>query len=333
MKVILTLASILIFCFSLHPMQVYAAANTYYVTQNGSGARDGKSLAGAWSVSNFNNPANWSASDNADKIDPGDTVYFSGTITTAIIVQGSGTSGNYITLDGYQAGDCDPINSGECGAVITSNCNPTQGTCSGGYYGETAESEHAIRLIAKDYIIIQDFTVKNRGYGIYVSGDGNSSATSDWDVIRRNYITNIKDQGIWVGRRAQSYSSTTNCTIGGGPGQGNYLYKAGWSNDYNQRDPWDVEARGTNIVLSYNKFGNDGEFQWPGNIIETGNTSNILVEYNEIYGAGFECGLSLKEDGVVGAIIRYNKLHDNSHSGQGFGIGVSRLTFHVSRPR
>jgi hypothetical protein len=327
MNVILTLTSVLIFCFSLIPSQVHAAANTYYVTQSGAGGHDGKSLANAWSVSNFNNPANWSASDNLDKIDPGDTIYFSGTITTRIVVQGSGTSGNYITLDGYEAGDCDPINSGECGALITSDCDPGT-TCS------DSESDQAIRVIAKDYIIIQDFTVKNRGAGILVAGDGNSSATADYDIIRRNYVEYIRNQGLWIGESAPSYSSTTNCTMGGGPGQGNLVHDAGWAADYS-RDLWDVEARGNDIVISYNKFYNDIPSPYPpgypGNIIESGETNNILIEHNEIAGAGFEAGIALKERGVNGAIIRYNKIHDNAHSGQGFGIGLSSGTTYGNR--
>ena len=85
MKQILTLTSILIFGFSLLPVQVHAAAkNAYYVTQNGNGDRSGENLDNAFSVSDFNSSTNWSRTDHSSRIDPGDTVYFSGTITDRV---------------------------------------------------------------------------------------------------------------------------------------------------------------------------------------------------------------------------------------------------------
>ncbi len=73
-------------------------ATDYHVTQNGSGARDGKSEGNAWSISNFNSSTNWSTTENANRIDPGDVVYFYGTITTGVVVAGNGADGNRITL-------------------------------------------------------------------------------------------------------------------------------------------------------------------------------------------------------------------------------------------
>ena len=309
---------------------VFGADTSYYVTQSGTSPYDGKAAGSAWRVSDFNTASNWDSSDNADKIDPGDTVYFSGPITTTIQVQGSGTAGNYITLDGYEAGECDPIGTGECGATIDKNCTPSLNNCGGGRYCSPAITDHGIVVVAKDYIIIQDFTAKNLATGIYVAGDGDSSATADWVTIRRNYITNTKTPGIWVGQAEPSYSSTTNCTIGGELGNGNLVYNSGWSDSYGcceptetcleGSDPWDVEARGDDLIVSYNKFGNDGTAVWPGNILECGDSSNVLIEYNDIYGASMETGIALKEHGVVNAIVRFNKVHDCPDTGQGNGI-------------
>ena len=80
--------------------------------KNGKGARSGESLSNAWSVSDFNSSANWSAADNSAKIDPGDTVYFSGTITSELAPKGSGKSGNYVTLDGLESGNYDALSGG-----------------------------------------------------------------------------------------------------------------------------------------------------------------------------------------------------------------------------
>jgi len=52
----------------------FAADTTYFVTDSGDGGADGKAIGTAWSFSDFLSSGNWDASDNADKIDPGDTV-------------------------------------------------------------------------------------------------------------------------------------------------------------------------------------------------------------------------------------------------------------------
>ena len=127
----------------LIPALTYAQGHTYYVTQNGNGYRNGTSFVNAWSVSDFNSSINWSTTDHTNKIDPGDTVYFSGAITSTLYPQGSGSSGNFITLDGYEAGNCDPINS---------KCTKS---------AEINNSSSAIYFTTQDYVIIQDFRMTN----------------------------------------------------------------------------------------------------------------------------------------------------------------------------
>ena len=68
----------------------------WYVTQSGAGAQDGTSLSDAWAASDFNTAGNWGA--GGDQISPGDTVHLSGTISTALSVQASGTAGNITTI-------------------------------------------------------------------------------------------------------------------------------------------------------------------------------------------------------------------------------------------
>ena len=62
----------------------------YYVTQSGAGSGSGTSLANAWSVSTFNASSAPAA---------GDSVFFSGAITSTVTPIKSGSSGNPITLD------------------------------------------------------------------------------------------------------------------------------------------------------------------------------------------------------------------------------------------
>jgi hypothetical protein len=90
----------LAFCSCLLVLSFAAPGYTsdYYVTQSGGGSADGSSLANAWSVANLNSSSNWSASEDPSRIDPGDTVHLSGTISSAITIQGSGTVGNPVTI-------------------------------------------------------------------------------------------------------------------------------------------------------------------------------------------------------------------------------------------
>ena len=173
MKKIITLTSVFIFCFSLLPALVHAAGNTYYVTQNGNGAKNGQNLGNAWSVSDFNNSANWSATDNSSKIDPGDTIYFSGTITSQLLPKGNGSAGNQIILDGYQAGNCDPLHS-VCSSSALLSGNSAGIWIRGGV----------------DYITVQDFrmTGGRNDMGLFVINDPGSSGTSGHITVQRNYL-------------------------------------------------------------------------------------------------------------------------------------------------
>lgn len=65
-------------------------ATTYYVTQAGAGSANGTSLGNAWSVATFN---------GITSTNPGDTVLFSGAITSQVTPADSGSSNNPITLD------------------------------------------------------------------------------------------------------------------------------------------------------------------------------------------------------------------------------------------
>lgn len=76
-----------------------ALSETIYVSQSGSGTGTGSDTSNRMSVSGFNTAGNWDTDvSNDGKIGPGDTVSLSGTITTALVFQGSGTLANFITL-------------------------------------------------------------------------------------------------------------------------------------------------------------------------------------------------------------------------------------------
>jgi hypothetical protein len=73
-----------------------AAAADVYIAQSAAGTADGSSCANAKAVSFFNTASNWGA--GAGQIGPGKTVHLCGTITTPLATQGSGASGNPVTI-------------------------------------------------------------------------------------------------------------------------------------------------------------------------------------------------------------------------------------------
>lgn len=306
MNIVFTLTSILIFVFSFLPLQLYAAANTYYVTQNGKGARSGASIENAMAVSDFNALSGTGYA--------GDTFYFSGSFTTRIVISSiEGTSGNPLTLDGYEAGDCDPINS-----VCTSS----------------AVLQHGIDIgngrAGPDHINIQDFRMTLQSgtapcFSIYTYQGGNDDQKhSDYLTIRRNYI------------------HETNGTMF-------YYYQGRYSTVQNNKfthfgQNGTNATQGINLVnlddfiLKENEIGHD-ESSYPSGcisaeMIELHGCYRVLIESNDIYGAPNQSGIRPKENGrgqMEDIVIRYNKIHDNignstAPGAERAGKGVYALT-------
>ena len=87
-----------IFIILLIPFTV--GATDYYFAQSYAGNGSGSSYANRMSVSSLN-------AITGDK--GGNNYYGSGTITTQIKPQMYGSGGSYVTIDGYEGGDCDPV--------------------------------------------------------------------------------------------------------------------------------------------------------------------------------------------------------------------------------
>lgn len=87
-----------LFIFFLSVSSIFGA-ESIYITDQTSGGDTGVDAANAHSVSWFNTSGNWDIDDATDGlIGPGDTVWYVGVITNAVIVQGSGATNNPITF-------------------------------------------------------------------------------------------------------------------------------------------------------------------------------------------------------------------------------------------
>ena len=323
MNRILALASIFISVFLLMPVRVNAATNTYYVTQNGNGARSGKSLSNAWSVSDFNSSSNWSSTDNSSKIDPGDTVYFSGMITSQVAPPKGygGTSGNYITLDGWQGGTCNPVADHDAvsGGFTNEDNNKDLNACPSAAIVDLDDNyTNGITLKDNSYIIVQDFQVRDVAGGIFLR---RTTGTQTHVIIRRNYIHDTFERGL---NEEEAYPGYTYLTYGGANGDGNFIYNCSEKNKLvvkydTNASPAYCGGMGDDLIVSYNEIGADYINDLASNnalSIYTGERQ--LIEYNTIYGPSPDACISSKEHGGRYKIFRFNKLFNGR-----YGISIS----------
>jgi hypothetical protein len=304
-------------------------AENHYVTQSGAGAKDGSSVSNAFSVSQFNTASNWDSVVNSDngKIGPGDSVFFSGVITSSIKPQGSGKAGNYIVFDGYEAGDCDAISESCPGQAIVTL---SQDIGKSGF--ALWDSAYGLGN-GKDYLIIQDFEIKEVNDGVYaVEG-------CDHIIIRRNYIHDALSHGVSLTTGGKSPRTGTNfITIGGALGDGNVLKNIGVGTghaDITLNAAHDIIVNYNHLYATPNKATGASTDKGVDGIVAVGETYNVLIEHNSIhshndnYGpdptgyCGHGCtgrgedGIDIKDDdgGINGGchdiIVRYNHIYDH----------------------
>ena len=307
------LKTLLIINFLLLPALTYAAAHKYYVTQKGAGHRTGKSLADAWSVSDFNNSSNWSTTDHTNKINPGDTIYFSGTITSRIKPPEGygGSSENWVTLDGWEGGTCDPVANGGCASAAVIDRESR----------DTGVSGYCFYIVDVSYLIVQDFVMQDSGGGLWAAGPS-SGVQSTHITIRRNFIKNMEGKGIHITAHWEDpWLGYDYVTVGGALGDGNYIYDTEEQGKTGKTDAHGLGvANSSDVIVSYNKV----EWSWQDNDDSSNGISihagdRQLVEYNTVIRPQGQACIVLKEYGGNQKIVRFNK---TSECGQQGGVAV-----------
>lgn len=156
-----------------------ALATPVYVTQAGAGAGNGTSVANAYSAAAFNTAANWGGGGN--EIDAGDVVYLSGTFTTRLTVQGSGTDANTrITITDTAA--LPAILTG-----ITATNRNYIAVIGLEITHATADNWAGIFLAGCSYWLIQDNNIHDLGSGDF-GIDFDDGTPSTYNIIRANVI-------------------------------------------------------------------------------------------------------------------------------------------------
>jgi len=303
-----------IILFLLIPIIAFAATDTHYVTQSGAGNQDGTSAANAFSVSDFNSSANWDTDvDDDNKIGPGDTVYFSGTITTRLLLPAgySGTSGNYITLDGWEGGTCDPVADHDA-TTFGSDDGVDLNACPSAAIIDLDDNEtDAVYFQWNSYIIFQDFQIRDALRGIRLRGDGGDPSNV---IIRRNYVHDIYTTGL-IMTEGYNYDYTT---IGGADGDGNFFYNCAERNRISVAQAQSINLGSDDIIFSYNEVSHDFVADESHNVIEIHTGNGQLIEYNTVSYPSSDACLSAKATGGSNKIIRFNKFHHGK-----YGISIS----------
>ncbi len=194
-----------------------ASAANVYIAQAAAGSNNGSSCSNAYAAAFFNNAANWGSGPN--QIGPGTVVYLCGTITTELVFQGSGTSGNTITVQATNgaklsqaSGNLVDINGqayltvdGGSNGIIENTLNGSAGgTCPGGpcQFQNNISAIYAADGTFHD-VEIKNWTIQN----IYVhslSSDTTPSNVLENAVYASNvggvfsFHNNIVHDGSWL---------------------------------------------------------------------------------------------------------------------------------------
>ena len=294
--------------------KLWAADTDYYVTQSGASGRDGLAIGTAWSVSDFNSSANWSATESASDIDPGDTVYFSGTITTTINPPDAygGTSGNYITLDGWEAGTCNPVANHDATTFGSDNDTDLNACPSAAEVDVNSIYNQGIQLDWNSYLIVQDFHIHDANHGILLK---EGAGTPDHTIIRRNYVHDTYnkcfdmegDDWHWV-------------TVGGALNDGNFFYNCAEHNRSGGNSSGDIGLYGDDLIFSHNEASNDFQTDESHNVVNIFTGDRQLIEYNTISYPSPQSGIVPKANGGHDKIIRFNRVSNCK-----WGISISTI--------
>jgi hypothetical protein len=307
-----------------------AHAENFYATQSGAGSANGLSLENAWSVVNLNSTGNWSSTETVGKVDPGDTVYLIGPITSQIVIAGSGAAGEPVVIDG--------ANSTISVSVI--------------------DSTRVIRVLSKQYLTFKNLTVD--GLDTAFASGGSCSAidirefgtpTGHIDIvdsrfrqacsgvllqgsvthvnIKRNIFEDMANSGVAMA--ADNYDSDglddyddvpTYIVVGGSSSDGNTFRNVGHLNtlDGSGEGAYPGTAFGTwvkDAVFSYNHVYADKTAKGSGVYVNGG--KRVLVEFNTIHGVQAERHrppINFKQDTTMfteDVIIRFNHVYDIYH--------------------
>jgi hypothetical protein len=246
-------------------------ASDVYISQNASGGANGADCANAYAVSFFNNSGNW----GGGSIGASTTVHLCGTFsgavnTTLLTFQGSGTSGNPITLK-FESGAVltspawsanGAINIGNNNYLVidggtngiiqnTSNGTPGEPSCLGGPCSVTQESRG---IYALDGSGEHDIEIKNlhiQDIFVRTAGDAGTVGSTSNGIAIGNAGNNLLIHDNYVSHSFGNIEAdSANGTVTGWRIYNNTTYEANWNIN--------VATRGSGSTLNgLQVYGND----------------------------------------------------------------------------
>lgn len=308
-----------------------AMGEDLWFTQAGAGAADGSSLANAFSAASFNNSANWGS--GAGKVSAGDTARLSGTFTSALTVQDTGTAGNIITINFETGAKLSTTTWGASGSALTitskryitieGNSGIIEETANGTGLANQHDNQ-GITLTTCGDVIVRNLIITN----IFRRTAGDSDSTGRGNCIQVNSCTNTTISGCDLSHAAVclyfTYGVTSN--LRNFAAFNNNLTRCNWG--FGGGDTADgAQADGVyftnNIVQNYREWDNPtGNFHhncvFP--FASQGSSSrllNMVVANNqfgpEVNNDGFATSYLFFE-GYLSAPLVFNNLFTNSAS-------------------
>lgn len=262
-----------------------AFANDIYIAQAAAGSANGSSCANAYAYTYFNTGSNWtSGTPSGTQIGPGSTVHVCGTITMsanteALVFQGSGASGNPVTL--YF----------ESGAVLASPEWPPQG--SGG----------AIDASNQNYIVING----NGGASGATQGVIEATATGDSGAACPSGSCTYHNDSNGI-----EADSSNNLTVEGLSIIDMYVTASGVPDGGGGACMWG-HGSSTNWTITNNLMH---DVSWCINLqYDSGTSSGITISNNQIYNIdhGIAIGGPASGNTLTNVNIYGNNIHDYSN--------------------
>jgi hypothetical protein len=246
------------------------SATNIYIAQSAAGSANGSSCANSYAYSFFNASANWGT--GTSQIGPGTTVHLCGTLTNALVAQGSGSSGSPVTIlfDSATSGQISmpaipstgaivlsnhsyfTVNGGNVGVIQSTNNGSSASLCSGSPYTNNVMSV-GIAAASSSYITVENLTIGP----LYIHVCTNDDSTNN-SVLSP------------PGPVCVSYVGTSNLVV-----TGNTMHDVGWC----------LNGGGNNLSFYNNVIYNMDHGVGMGLSAASGSMSGISFYNNTLYGA------------------------------------------------
>jgi hypothetical protein len=278
-------ASVFLMSFSSAP---FAAV---YLAQNAQGTGDGSSCANARAASWFNTSGNWGT--GSTQINPSNIVNLCGSISTSLMFQGSGTAGNYITVNGtgatysgtFTVSDRSwwKIQNVSWASGKTSQLVIIKGGSNGIFTGNTADnvSGDPAVWIAQGAALPNNITISNNFIRTTTSDLGNVQL----DIIKTEGSNNVIVEGNYLEMRAGGAGSNAHDDV-------IQTYESGSSSSKGGPSNWTVRY---NKIVMNSSASADRSWTMFEHMSGTNNIyGNVFLGLN---GAGGANGLNAHNDG------------------------------------